>query len=38
MEKVDEGGIRLNESELEERRAELLAKAEIQVTILYQAL
>ena len=30
MEKVHEDGVRLNEDELEERRQELLAKAEIQ--------
>ena len=35
MEKVHEGGVRLNESELEERRSELLAKAEIQVCFDY---
>ena len=31
MERVQEDGVRLTEEELEERRQELLAKAEIQV-------
>ena len=32
MERVQEDGVRLTEEELEERRQELLAKAEIQVS------
>lgn len=33
MEKVQEDGVRLTEEELDERRQELLAKAEIQVHV-----
>ena len=33
MERVQEDGVRLTEEELEERRQELLAKAEIQVRL-----
>ena len=34
MESVHDGGVRLTEEELDERRQELLAKAEIQVIFL----
>ena len=36
MERVQEDGVRLTEEELEERRQELLAKAEIQVSQNFQ--
>ena len=37
MERVQEDGVRLTEEELEERRQELLAKAEIQVSQIFNS-